>query len=484
MKINTFLFLNRIIYFSGLLFSVGVIAENNSPIVVYELETRDTFVQSSLGHEVYRYSTSPDLSDLAVQDSKGNKLPFRIIPAVSKSQTLETVTPAIFFPVAPGTGEDQLRTLSSSSVQINSDKVHVEIVAPTGSLAAIANSPEYYLIDLNQSNKASTSNSSLTLSGLELQLQEKSDSYHTWSLSGSNDLHQWYELSTKTLVNLHKEGHSLTQNTIPLALQSDDYAYFKLQCVGEGGANQLNVVGATVDICRNSQLSGINILQRSTQTHYPADTQWKLSGEKVSAKSVQLSVDDIWKASTAFEFFRDDVAPINKFSIVLGEQMYTDRIRLLGRNGHKRPWQLVYQGVWFNTKVGNQWFVSDEQYLYGQFTEFRLEMSHPVTIDPELVFYTETKLIQFVTNDSNQYQLVIGAIAQGEAQSGVLESVLRAQTPSWVNHQLNFLNPPKPERVSLVSWRTLIFWGVLVLSLVLLIFMATKLFRQMNAISK
>lgn len=440
-------------------------------IRVYEINSTETFIQAPLDHEIYFYSRHPELNDLQVQDAQGNNLPFRLMNVSAQSRSLHRETPAVFFPVAANTSEENLRTLSSTSININTDKVQVEIKESSTNPELTIDKPEFYLVDLTSFQKKSARESGLKLNALRLSSNGKGDAnqtpYQTWELSVSNDLHHWRFISNTSLVQLYKEGHSLVQDKIPLGFDYQDYAYLKLRCI---------------EFC-SAQLSQINILEESTEQFFPADTQWKLKAEASSQKSIKLEMDDDWQASIAWDFARSDAAPIENFSIDLGAQAYGDKIRLLGRSRSQDAWELLYQGIWFNTKVGSQWYASSPQALYGQdCSEFRLELAGQVQANthPELVFHTQSRFIQFVGNETPPYKLVVVDSGNLQAQARILDSLLNNQSPDWVNHQWTFLNPPKPEAVIQISWRSLVFWGLLTLAVALLALMAIKLFKQMN----
>jgi len=460
---------------SLLLLSIGAVAEEVIP--VYEINSQDTFIQAPLNHEIYFYSRSPELNDVQVQDAQGNNLPFRLIDVSAESRTLYRETPAVFFPVAANTSEETLRTLSSTSISINTNKVQVEIKESSTNPDITIDNPDFYLIDLTGFQKKSTTASGLKLNALRLNLNNTADVsgkpfYQTWELSVSNDLHHWNLITSTSLVQLHKEGHSLIQDKIPLGFDYQDYAYLKLRCI---------------EFCADVQLSSINILEESTEQFFPADTHWKLEGKTASQKSIKLDINDAWQSSAAWNFVRNDVAPIEHFSIDLGTQSYGDKIRLLGRSRSQDAWELVYQGIWFNTKVGSQWYASAPQPLYGPshgrpYSEFRLELAGQLqaNYDPALVFHTQSRFIRFITNEMPPYRLVVTSESNAPAQARILDGLIRNQSPQWVNHQWTFLNPPKPEFVAQVSWRSLVFWGLLILAVLLLAVMAVKLFKQMN----
>jgi len=90
------------------------------------------------------------------------------------------------------------------------------------------------------------------------------------------------------------------------------------------------------------------------------------------------------------------------------------------------------------------------------------------------------KWVEFVANQSPPYQLVIDPGTDSAAQTSILESLLKNHTPAWINHEWRFLNPPKPYASLEISWKTLLFWSVMILAVLLLAVLSVKLFKQMN----
>ncbi|HEY0893519.1 MAG TPA: DUF3999 domain-containing protein, partial [Cellvibrio sp.] len=51
---------------------------NAEVIPVYQIsEAPGTYMQTTLTHDIYRYSADTQLNDLVVTDAQGNKLPYR-----------------------------------------------------------------------------------------------------------------------------------------------------------------------------------------------------------------------------------------------------------------------------------------------------------------------------------------------------------------------------------------------------------------------
>jgi len=459
-------------YFQGFFILCGLMLVLNSyaqsSISVYEINSDKTYIQANLEQEIYYYSRDAQLRDLQIQDAHGNSLPFRLIDLTDQFSALEKETPAIFFPVAPNTSEVTLRDLGKMSIQIDDSQVRVDIHRSPAELTNPIENPDFYLIDLAGYQKRLGSTKNLKLTSLILDWDQQ-NSYQTWELSASNDLSNWRMLSETNLVKLEKEGQSLIKNQIPLNIDLHNYTYLKLRCVEK---------------CQNLRISQMKIREELKDIFHPAKTQWTLNGERSnSQKPIKLNPTDNWKSHIAWDFKRDDHALIETLSINLGSQIYSDKVRLLGRYRKQDPWQLIYQGVWFNAKVGEEWYSSNPINLYqNNYPEFRLELAGNLleAIQPALVLTTQTRAVQFIGNQTPPYHLVVQDQVSSVTQEQILEGLLKGHSVQWNYHKWTFLNPPTPEIGMVISWRSLVFWAFLLLALVVLAYLAINLFRQMN----
>lgn len=445
---------------------VGLVASTvqaNQLIPVYELNTDETYIRAPVDHQLYSYSRDHGLSDLWVRDAKGNNLPFRIVNhRISSQNQIEEIS-VPFFPIAPNTQPEVLQTLSSTRIQIKSDQVQVD-VQPDIQTIVLDQPPEFYLVDLLSAQK-DFKESNRIFKSLSLQWSENQERYQTWAVYGSNDFRNWDLLRNASLIRLEKDGFQLVQQQIPLDLDPDRYAYLKLTCV---------------EFCSHLTITKVGLQQQFKSVFVPEPLQWSVSGAKVSSKAIRLHDQDNWRAASVWEFRRDDVAQADSVQIQFGENAYGDPIRLLAKNREQDPWALVYQGIWFNAQVGKEWRSSDTIQINSQQTFWRLELAKPIGDSPQLLFSMPPKWIEFVANQSPPYQLVVEQGTDSAAQTSILTSLLKDHTPGWTNHEWRFLNPPKPNTSLDISWKTLLFWSVMILAVLLLAVLSVKLFRQMN----
>jgi hypothetical protein len=225
-------------------------------IAVFEINTGETYIQAPLEKEIYYFSRASYLSDIKVQDAQGNNLPFRIMDAASRSQSIQREIPVAFFPVAPNTSEDTLRQLGSTRVQITAGNMQVDIESDQTKVAAIKQNPDFYLIHLKDHVQSS---SDLKIKQMILEWNyQQSNQYQRWEVSASHDLHHWQKLTDANLVWLEKDGQSLIQNQIPLSLDLNDYQYLQLRCI---------------EFCQGIAITAIKFVEESKEYFYPEDTQ-------------------------------------------------------------------------------------------------------------------------------------------------------------------------------------------------------------------
>lgn len=441
---------------------------NANSLAVYQLESDQTYIQAPLEHSIYFYSSDPHLSDVSVQDSQGNNLPFRIVDVPKKSREILHKTTIPFFPIAPDTSTEILHTLSSTRIEIRSDQVQVDIKPDIQTIQENTEPPEFYLLDLQSIQKRAADEKDLALNALILDWDKPQDQYQTWALSGSNDLRNWQFIRNGSLVRLEKEGYQLLQNRIDLEFGPDKFAYLKLACV---------------EFCSNLRITQVTLEEKSKQTFTPETMKWSLTGTPVSGKAIKLSETDDWRADAIWEFAREDRAPADRLKIDFAQQIFGNKLRLLAKNREQDAWSLVYQGIWFNSRVGTEWRSSSSISLNHQWKYFRVELGSEVPSDfvPKLVFEAEPRLVQFVGNNNSPYRLVIQSANVAQSQLAILDSLLKDYSPTWHFLEWQFLNPPFPDRAMVVSWRSLVLWGCIILAVILLAGMAIKLSRQMNA---
>jgi Protein of unknown function (DUF3999) len=191
----------------------------------------------------------------------------------------------------------------------------------------------------------------------------------------------------------------------------------------------------------------------------------------------------------AWEFVRDDIAPLANISLNLGTFMYGDNIKVFSRNTEKQAWQLRHQGIWFNAQVGSDWQQSDAINIYRNSDIYwRLELSELVrtTLNPTVVFHRQPQTLQFIANNAAPYQIAIDNQAAPNNQhtsAQIFSQLVSTKDLQWEQVAFTELQPSMDSfaRAGMqVSWRTLLFWGILILAVAVLVGVAVRLMGQIK----
>lgn len=447
-------------------------ATNAEVIPVYQItEVNGTYLQATLTHDIYRYSADSQLNDLVVTDQQGNRLPYRVLPPSVKSNVQSTSTNVRFFPVAVGAAPETLLALSSASIRLDDNEISVSVVKTDKEELQDQSAPiDFFIVDLSD-------------------LRTRADKLSIWwpiseqhqflevQVSGTNDMTNWSPIINATLVQLIKEGERLTRNKIELNLSERQYAYVKLKFTR--GNEKLKLTQIQVE---NTELIA----------DAPKPDVWQIPGNLADdQKSVLHSINGGPKEQTAaWEFLRDDIAPANKLNISLGEVMYGHKIKVFSRSHHKKPWNLVHQGIWFNTQVGDTWQSSDAINIHKNTdTQWRIELNEHVrkSAKPQITFTRQPETLQFITNNAAPYNIAIDTQAapdNKQTSTQIFNQLVSGQQIEWTQiPDLTELNPDidRFARHALqISWKTILFWLILVSAVVVLVGVAVRLIAQMT----
>lgn len=438
---------------------------------VYQItEDKGAYLQAILTHDIHRYSAMRDLSDLVVLDNKGNRLPFRVIsPNVDVSEKAESI-PVRFFPVVVGAAPETLLALSSASIRVDDNAISVSVEKTTKDELVDKTAPvDFFVVDISELKSRADQ---LTLNW---QVSE-ANRYLEVEVSGTNDLQNWSKITQSTLVQLEKDGQQLTRNAIALHLAEKEYAYLRLKFAR--GGDDLHIIQATID----------NTEKQSLPT--PVDL-WKIQGvlAKDQDSIVRTSGTVSGASVAAWEFTRDEIAPINHMSLDLGAHTYGDMITIFSRPSTKKSWQLAHQGIWFNAQVGSDWQQSDAIHLHGNSeAHWRIELNEEAGtgLEPKLVLHGQPQVLQFIANNSAPYSIAIddkAATNNKHTNEHIFSQLISGKEIVWAD--VNFIKL-KPDIHSLshkmmsVNWKTYVFWGILLSALGVLLGVVIRLVKQMK----
>lgn len=454
-----------------ILLALASLMAQGEVVPVYQVEqAQGTYLQTKINHDIYRYTANPQLSDLVIIDSQGNKLPYRVLPLKQQGLAQVQQIPLRFFPVAVGAPPETLLALSSASIRLDDNEISVSVEKKANPQLQDNSAPiDFFILDLSDLKQR------IDLLKIDWDVNE-SNQYLEVEASGTNDLTNWAPIINTTLVKLQKQEQSLIRNTIPVRLAEMQYAYLRLKFARAG-----DHFAPTTLVAENS-----NIIAGE-----PITDTWEVKGELAEEQTSVFRGDTQTKNTSvaAWEFRREDIAPLEKISLRLDQLTYGDNIRIFSRANAKQEWQLAYQGVWFNILVGDAWQHSDDiQARNNTHMHWRLELNQSVrqAAQPGLIFHRQPELLQFIANSAGPYQIAIETDPQSQNQDvnrSIFSQLISGKNIEWKQVDFTTLSPDIQRfarHEPIISWRTLTFWGILFIALGLLIFMALRMLRQMS----
>ncbi|MDZ4261873.1 MAG: DUF3999 family protein, partial [Pseudomonadota bacterium] len=381
---------------------------------------------------------------------------------------------ARFFPVAVGAAPEILLALSSASIRLDANEISVSVVKSDKQELQNESVPtDFFVVDLSD---LKTRADNLVV----LWPVSEKHQYLEVAVSGTNDMTNWTPITQSTLVQLQKDGEKLTRNKIPLNLSEKEYAYLKLKFTR--GSEGLQLTQAAIE--NTDKIANARVV----------DT-WQVAGVLAEKQESALYLINGGKKTpaAAWEFERDDIAPVAKISLNLGTIMYGDNIKVFSRNTEKQPWQLLHQGIWFNAQVGSDWQQSDAITIYSNNDIYwRIELNELVrtTLNPTLVFHRQPQTLQFIANNAAPYKIAIddqAAPNNQQTSTQIFSQLVSGKDLQWGQVEFTELKPninSFARHGMQVSWKTLLFWGILLLAVAVLVGVAVRLMGQMKQSSE
>lgn len=460
---------NKYLSVGGLLLGMGAWAHADVTPVYQIKDTVETYLQTTITHDIYRYSSSIQLNDVVVTDKEGNKLPYRITPPSTQTSEQSHQRSVRFFPVAVGVPPEIILALSSASIRLDDNGISVSAEKTINTELQEQAAPiDFYVVDLSELRERADK--------LVVNWQvNETNQYLEMQVSGTNDLTNWTPLAQGTLAQLQKDGARLTSNKLALNVAEKQYAYLRLNFTRGG---------------EKLQLTEVHVENIDKIPNVPPADIWNINGEIANEQDSTLRSADLKKNPVAaWEFTREDIAPLNAVSLDLGTIAYGDGIKVFSRSSEKKSWQLVHQGIWFNAQVGNEWQHSNPINLHGASEVYwRVEFNEQTrkTLKPVLVFHRQPQHLQFIANNTAPYNIAIDSEAAPDNQQNNLQifsQLLSNKEAKWVQVKLEELNPSISSfarHATVFSWKTILFWIVLLGAVGALVFVAVRLIGQMK----
>jgi hypothetical protein len=117
---------------------------------------------------------------------------------------------------------------------------------------------------------------------------------------------------------------------------------------------------------------------------------------------------------------------------------------------------------------------------------WRVELHEKVrtTANPVLIFHRPSETLQFIANNAAPFQIAIETdptLQNQNTNTQIFSTLVSGKNPRWVEVNIEKLNPDIRQfaRYGMqISWKTVLFWGGLLIAVGVLIFLAIRLLKQ------
>jgi hypothetical protein len=391
---------------------------------------------------VYQGAFREDLGDLRLFNARGVAVPFSLSRAAAQDKIHK---PAVALPVFP-LREGAHLVIDGIRVTIDSPQSAINLQTQNGH--AVAVSASQYILDARAFDAA--------VSAFQLSWPESAADYSgRVRVEASDDLGSWRTIiAAAPIANLHANGQSLTENHV--ALTPTTAKYFRITWLGSPPAFELTSVLAE-----------------------PADSM----AEPVRA-ALEVSGSPDPTDATDYRFDLGARAPVSRVNILLPEANTTVDIEISSRRTSKDPWRLVTRAGFYRLKTPDteqqnaslEIGADTDRYWRAKISRTPMPPQAPLRLHVE---WTANELT-FLAQGEGPFLLAYGnsAAVGSEADLSHIPSTLQIE-PATVG-SLQVLGGPSRliAKSPAFPWMRAVLWGVLLLAVVLLAWMAYRVSRD------
>ena len=407
----------------------------------------NTYYEVDVTKDLYAGIQSPDLYDLRVFGPDGNPVPYLIKRQKQKNNTAESYKTHDFFPVSSPvelTHSDNVRVI------INRDgSMSVDVKATPISRSEIA-AAVFYVIDLGEKPDRH-------IKSIQFQWNDRVVEQSKITISTSSDLNHWRHAGQGTLVSLFFGANKLRHDTIEI----DKYdRYIKIASD--------KAVEFRLDGLKTSSSQNVEIKQ----------------------KPIWMDIKGTSRANNEYYYIAPGHFPIDFLEITPAvENTATDVWMRSGTNG-KEFHQTQFRGNIYSLKVGKDEVHSDTISLFG--TTHRhwllkvLDKDNTVAPMPSVKIGWYPHIIHFVSSKPGIYTVAYGSTGITHHGSLLPSVLIKGQySPVHIKPGLpkmvGGVEPlaPPTDRSKYAKWA---LWGILSITLMVVGYMAFRLFRHMNVV--
>lgn len=389
-----------------------------------------------------------NLGDLRVFDANGQAQAYALVKGEFQSRENQRPQSVKWF--ALYSTADAADTPPTVRVQRSAGGTVVE-VSPQNQIEAGEEVLRGWLLD--------TSTISAPLERLTLDWDAQRQGFQRFSIEASDDLQHWQSWGEGQLARLSFSDELVEQRDI--ALPGKSARYLRLLWISPHTAPALK---AAQLVSRSTDRAELPLVWSQPLTGIlskPGQYTWQLpNGLAVERIKVQVS-----QANT--------LAPVT----------------LYGRSGNDKPWQGMGAGVMYRLTQNAQEMVQDEMPLSGRaLDQLRLDVDERGgglgPIAPELRVAVRSQQLVFLAKGPGPFTLAVGSSSAISAELP-LSTLIPAFTPQTLaslgsgvlaSTPIAFSSPPVVEAAG-TDWKRIGLWGVLLLGVVFLGWMALSLLR-------
>jgi hypothetical protein len=288
------------------------------------------------------------------------------------------------------------------------------------------------------------------------------------SVEKSSDLKNWQTVTSGVLANLNYLGHSVSQNSIDCPLASGQF---------------LRIIAS-----ENTPLS----IQAIEATYYKTETIDPLP------QSATIRANETLDEGKSFQYDTGGFLPMHSISVAFAEQNIITRLIISSKPSLDSPWKERLKASAYRIRVDGNDLVSGFQNFstvisdrYWRIDSYDQEAQ--ISSPPVLTFRWQPQRVVFLAQGTPPFVMAYGstlmrAIPYRNASISSLTNTLQITStdsivgaPQQAGGEKSLI--PPAAKVSL-PWKKWILWGILALTLMVVLIMAKRLFKELQEGSK
>ncbi|MFA5904409.1 MAG: DUF3999 domain-containing protein [Desulfobacula sp.] len=416
------------------------------------IEEPGTVYKISLPKDVYLNMDRKDFGDIRVFNKNNEPVPHSLKQPENIRES--SFPPALlpFFPVF----RSQIKNGNMLSLNINTDKAGAIINIQTDDKTATDKIISYYLIDLTHLEQIPDA--------LLFKWSENNNNFSIkTTLESSDNLTDWTPvISDTTLASLDFSGHSLVKDKISLSPKKIKYLRMSWPMQAE-----------------TREIVEVQALFPSREKTFPHE--WHA-----------LLPESINKKLHTFEYKITGAFPVSLVNIELQGENRIFNALIESRPDEKSPWLQRHRGLFFRIDTNGVLFSNDAIAVgrtsdsYWRLT-FDPETPGPGNAAPQLEFGWIPHELYFISQGEGPYRMAFGNLDIKPAENLVdqlllnLDKTQRLEIVKTALPSPSFKLGEKKAAKTSFQWQKWTLWAILILSVLLLGWMAVRLLKQMNA---